>query len=122
MSTPHHHDPEGLRLPIKIDTTSSGKLLPVPLSRANRLGNRTALTHATEHAQRRRQFLMSACGAATTLLAMNQANAASGKLDGYFCRRSTPSRWPTSPLKTKRVPPRVGRVHQRAGHDVRYVR
>ena len=40
---PEHHDPEGLRLPIKIDTTSNGEFLPLPLSRANRLGNRAAL-------------------------------------------------------------------------------
>jgi hypothetical protein len=81
-------DPEGLRLPIKIDTTSNGEFLPVPLSRANRLGNRLALTRATEHARRtdqsRRRFLLGSAGAATTLLAMNQANAAAGKTAGFF--------------------------------------
>ena len=35
-------DPEGLRLPIKIDPTSNGEFVPIPLSRANRLGNRPA--------------------------------------------------------------------------------
>lgn len=88
MSKRDDLDPDGLRLPIKIDTTSNGEFLPIPLSKANRLGNRTALIRATTNARRlarsRRDFLTSACGAATTLLAMNQANAAAGKLGGYF--------------------------------------
>ena len=45
-------DPEGLRLPIKIDTTSNGEFVPIPLSRANRLGNRLALEQATANARR----------------------------------------------------------------------
>jgi len=88
MSVRDDHDPDGLRLPIKIDTTSNGEFLPIPLSKANRLGNRSALDAATTNAKRvgrsRRNFLMSSCGAATTLLAMNQVNAAAGKLGGYF--------------------------------------
>jgi len=78
-------DPEGKRLPIKIDTTSNGEFVPVPLSARNRLGNRLAHEAATERAKRlglsRRQFLISASGAASTLLAFNDANAMSG---GYF--------------------------------------
>ncbi len=81
-------DPDGLRLPIKIDSTSNGEFVPIPLSRANRLGNRTALQQATDNARRvgrsRRDFLVSSCGAATTLLAMNQVNAAAGKVGGFF--------------------------------------
>jgi hypothetical protein len=81
-------DPDGLKLPIKIDTTSNGEFLPIPLSKVNRIGNRTALGHATDHARRtgrsRRSFLVSSCGAATTLLAMNQVNAAAAKLGGFF--------------------------------------
>jgi uncharacterized protein len=81
-------DPDGLRLPIKIDSTSNGEFLPIPLSKANRTGNRTALENATENARRtgrsRRRFLVSSCGAATTLLAMNQVNAAAGKLGSFF--------------------------------------
>lgn len=89
MTTRHNdHDPDGTRLPIKIDTTSNGEFVPVPLSPANRLGNRTALDSATTNARRvgrnRRDFLISGCGAATTLLALNQANAAAGQLGGYF--------------------------------------
>ena len=78
-------DAEGTRLPIKIDTTSNGEFVPVPLSRRNALGNRLAHEAATEHARclglSRRDFLVSACGAASTLLAFNDANAMSG---GFF--------------------------------------
>ncbi|MEQ8860555.1 MAG: amidohydrolase family protein [Pseudomonadales bacterium] len=84
----HDLDPDGFRLPIKIDTTSNGEFVPIPLSTANRLGNRTALQAASDNARRtgrsRRSFLVSGCGAATTLLAMNQVNAAAGKLGGFF--------------------------------------
>ena len=75
-------DPEGVRLPIKLDTTSNGEFMPVPLSPANREANRLAHAAATVNAKRvkrtRRDFLVSACGAATTLLAFNAANAAAG--------------------------------------------
>lgn len=84
----HLNDPDGLRLPIKIDTTSNGEFLPVPLSQANRHGNRLALETATDNARRtgqnRRRFLLTSAGAATTLLAMNQVNAAAGLSGGYF--------------------------------------
>ena len=78
-------DPEGTRLPIKIDTTSNGEFAPVPLSKKNLLGNRLAHESASQNSRRlgvsRRSFLVSACGTASTLLAFNHANAASG---GYF--------------------------------------
>src|SRR5438105_205573 len=79
------NDPHGTRLPIKIDSTSNGEFAPVPLSQRNLLGNRLAHQVATENAKRlglsRREFLVSACGAASTLLAFNDANAMSG---GFF--------------------------------------
>ena len=79
------NDPHGTRLPIKIDSTSNGEFAPVPLSQRNILGNRLAHQVATENAKRlglnRREFLVSACGAASTLLAFNDANAMSG---GFF--------------------------------------
>jgi uncharacterized protein len=88
MNTDDDLDPDGLRLPIKIDTTSNGEFLPIPLSKANRAANRAALDDATRNARRtgrsRRGFLISSCGAATTLLALNQANAAAGKIGGFF--------------------------------------
>ncbi|HKY10026.1 MAG TPA: amidohydrolase, partial [Candidatus Binatia bacterium] len=84
----HTIDPDGRRLPIKIDATSNGEFAPVPLSPANRAANLLALEAATKNARRlnvsRRDFLISACGAATTLLAFNAANAAAEKRGGLF--------------------------------------
>jgi predicted TIM-barrel fold metal-dependent hydrolase len=81
-------DPEGARLPIKLDTTSNGEFMPVPLSVANREANRLAHEGASRNAKRlrtsRRDFLVSACGAASTLLAFNTANAAAGRSGGFF--------------------------------------
>jgi hypothetical protein len=78
-------DPEGTRLPIKLDSTSNGEFAPVPLTQTNRLANRLAHDFASRFSKRlsltRRQFLVSACGTASTLLAFNKANGASG---GYF--------------------------------------
>jgi hypothetical protein len=78
-------DPEGRRLPIKLDTTSNGEFAPVPLSPKNILANRLAHEFAAESSRKlsltRRNFLVSACGAASTLLAFNRANASTG---GYF--------------------------------------
>lgn len=81
-------DPEGRRLPIRLDTTSNGEFEPIPLSSANRAANRQARASARLNAKRlgmgRRDFLVSACGAASTLLAFNAVNAAVGKLGGFF--------------------------------------
>ena len=81
-------DPEGRRLPIKLDSTSNGEFVPVPLSAANRRANRLAHEYASGFARKlnltRRRFLVSACGAASTLLAFNQANAAVGLAGGFF--------------------------------------
>jgi predicted TIM-barrel fold metal-dependent hydrolase len=86
--TNHRIDPDGTRLPIKLDTTSNGEFAPVALSAANRAANRLAHEAATRNAKRlglgRREFLVSACGAANTLLAFNAANAAAGKRGGYY--------------------------------------
>jgi uncharacterized protein len=81
-------DPHGKRLPIKLDSTSNGEFVPVPLSRANRAANRLAHEFASALSRKlgmnRRQFLVSACGAASTLLAFNTANAAAGRTGGFF--------------------------------------
>ncbi|HEY6598173.1 MAG TPA: amidohydrolase family protein [Pseudomonadales bacterium] len=81
-------DPDGTRLPIKIDSASNGEFAPIPLTNTNRLGNRLAHENATEFARRRglarRTFLMSSCGAASTLLAFNAAHAATGRRAGFF--------------------------------------
>ena len=81
-------DPEGKRLPIKLDSTSNGEFVPVPLSAANRAANHLAHQQASLFSKNlrlsRRSFLVSACGAASTLLAFNAAHAAAGKTGGYF--------------------------------------
>jgi len=84
----HRIDPEGTRLPIKLDTTSNGEFAPVALSATNVAAKRLAHEAATRNAKRlglsRRDFLLSSCGAASTLLAFNAANAAAGKRGGWF--------------------------------------
>lgn len=81
-------DPEGKRLPIKLDSTSNGEFAPVPLWPANLEANRLAHEAAAVNAKRlgnsKRAFLTSACGAASTLVAFNAANAAAGRTGGFF--------------------------------------
>ena len=85
---PENFDREGKRLPIKLDTTSNGEFMPIPLDAANRHANRLAQRYADEHALRRnvsrRTFMVSSCGAASALLAFNAANAAAGRTGGFF--------------------------------------
>jgi predicted TIM-barrel fold metal-dependent hydrolase len=82
------NDPEGLRLPVKLDTTSNGEYGPIPLAPVHRAANQLAFDAATANSKRlsisRRSFLVSACGVATTLLAMNEAYARSGPRGGFF--------------------------------------
>jgi uncharacterized protein len=81
-------DPEGRRLPIKLDSTSNGEFAPVPLWPANLEANRLAHEAVAQNSKRlgcsKRTFLTSACGAASTLLAFNAANAAAGRTGGFF--------------------------------------
>ena len=82
------YDPEGRRLPIKLDSTCNGEFAPVPLDATNRAANALAHEFASRFSRKlsagRRQFLTSACGAASTLLAFNAANAAAGRTGGFF--------------------------------------
>jgi len=82
------HDPEGTRLPVKLDSTSNGEYEPIPLEPAHHHANALALAAAGTHAKRlgltRRDFLVSAGGAATTLLGMNEAYAAAGRSGGFY--------------------------------------
>ena len=75
-------DPEGTRLPIKLDSTSNGEYVPVPLAPANVAANRLAHEAACVNAKKlglsRRKFLVSSCGAASTLLAFNHAHGTAG--------------------------------------------
>ncbi|MEE8306637.1 MAG: amidohydrolase, partial [Gammaproteobacteria bacterium] len=81
-------DPDGVRLPIKIDSASNGEFMPRPLERHNQISNALALQRADANRRRlgqsRRDFLISSCGAATTLLAMNEVRAAAGQAGSYF--------------------------------------
>lgn len=84
----HRIDPDGTRLPIKLDTTTNGEFLPRPLSRAAAHANKLAHERATDAARRlgvsRRAFLASSMGAASTLVAMNEAFAEAGRNGGLF--------------------------------------
>src|SRR6266702_1820536 len=83
-----HIDPEGKRLPIKLDSTSNGEFAPMPLWPANLEANRLAHESASVFSRKlclsRRSFLLSSCGAAATLLSFNAANAAAGRVGGVF--------------------------------------
>ena len=84
----YRFDPEGLRLPVKLDSTSNAEYAPIPLEYRNRHANALAQSAATRNTKKlglpRREFLISAAGAATSLLSINQANAAAGKTAGFF--------------------------------------
>lgn len=82
MTRPNDFDPDGHRLPVKIDSASNGEFMPRPLNPKQRLANRLAHEAADEGAKAlglsRRAFLVSAAGAATTLAACNAANPNAG--------------------------------------------
>jgi hypothetical protein len=84
----YRHDPEGTRLPIKIDTATNGEFAPSPLEPYHEKAIAYAHALASENARRRgvgrREFMISSCGAASALLAMNEAHAAQGRTGGYF--------------------------------------
>jgi len=84
----HRNDPDGNRLPIKLDTTTNGEFLPEPLEKRHHQANALAQTQASENARRlgqsRRRFMTSVCGAASTLLAFNEVNAATGKKGSFY--------------------------------------
>jgi predicted TIM-barrel fold metal-dependent hydrolase len=84
----YRNDPDGMRLPIKLDTTSNGEFAPVPLAPVHHRARKLAFDAASINARRlglsRRAFLVSVCGAASTLLAMNAAYAAAGRRGGYY--------------------------------------
>lgn len=82
------NDPEGRRLPVKLDTTSNGEYAPLPLEPVHREANHLAMEAASANAKRlgleRRSFLVSSCGAATTLMSMNAAYAKAGRTGGRY--------------------------------------
>jgi len=82
------HDPDGTRLPIKLDPTTNGEYAPIPLAPLHREARQRGQEAVEANAKRlglgRRSFLVSACGAATALLGMNAAYARHGLTGGYF--------------------------------------
>jgi uncharacterized protein len=84
----YHNDSGGRRLPIKLDCTTNGEFAPIALAPVHHRARALAFDAADRNAGRlgvtRRAFLASACGAASTLLAMNAAYAAAGKRGGYY--------------------------------------
>src|SRR5919106_5183196 len=76
------------RLPIKVDATSNGEFRPVPVGETVTRARALAAERIGEHARRtgvgRRAFLQSLCGAATTLLTLDEAFAARGASGGVF--------------------------------------
>ncbi len=81
-------DPDGRKLPVKLDSTSNGEFAPVPLDDSHRHANHLAREWASELArklgQSRRAFLTTLSGAASTLLAFNAAHASAGRDGGFF--------------------------------------
>jgi hypothetical protein len=82
------HDPEGRRLPIKLDATSNGEFAPIPLDAAAQQARALADVRSDALARRiglgRREFLVSTLGAAATLAAHSEAFAAAGKRGGRY--------------------------------------
>jgi predicted TIM-barrel fold metal-dependent hydrolase len=81
-------DPDGKRLPVKLDSTSNGEFEPLPLLPVHRHVNALAHEAASANAKRlgmsRRDFLVSTMGAASTLLAFNSAFASIGRIGGGY--------------------------------------
>lgn len=75
-------------LPVKIDSTSNGEFMPVPLAarqvEANRRARTAVAAAAASLGQTRRVFLRSTAAVATTLLAHDALHAAGGSVGGYF--------------------------------------
>ncbi len=84
----YQHDPDGFRLPIKLDETTNGEFLPRPLPVHSVEANARAMERVGLNARRlamgRREFVTGACGAATTLLAFNEVHAAAGFTGSYY--------------------------------------
>ena len=82
----YRFDPEGRRLPIKLDSTSNAEYEPIPLEpynlHANDLAQLASSGNAKRLAMHRRDFLVTAAGAATSLLAINRAKAQAGTRAG----------------------------------------
>jgi len=76
------------RLPVKLDSTSNGEFVPVPLTVAARQARRDAQAAADHGARQlglsRRRYLVSLMGAASTLTAFDRSFAAAGLRGGRY--------------------------------------
>jgi predicted TIM-barrel fold metal-dependent hydrolase len=81
-------DPDGRRLPIKVDTTTNGEFAPRALSPVERAANAHAMAVVGVAARRvglsRRAFLKTCAGSAATLLAFNEVHGRAGAIGGHF--------------------------------------
>ena len=113
-------DPDGQRLPIKLDTTTNGEFAPIPLDRrlcTTRITwpmNGPASSRASS-AKTRRAFLTTLSGAASTLLAFNAAHARAGRNGGFFEIANDAK----LDEQTRRVTARQTRVHLRRAGPLR---
>lgn len=84
----YRHDPEGERLPIKLEPTSNGEFVPEPLTAQEEAtvaqAQQTASDNARRRGQSRRDYMVSPSAAAATLVALNEAAAAQGRTGGSY--------------------------------------
>jgi uncharacterized protein len=82
MATRKSEEDPHLRLPIKLDSSSNGEYWPIApdptLGRVVALARESSETSASKLNVTRREYLASACGAATVLLGMNQLGCGGG--------------------------------------------
>jgi len=87
-SLPMSNDPQGLRLPVKLDTACNGEFVPLPLdplsNEINRVAKRNVGTVARHLGRTRRAYLVSSSGVASVLNTMNEVFAAAGKTGGSY--------------------------------------
>jgi predicted TIM-barrel fold metal-dependent hydrolase len=88
MTRRYRHDPEGARLPVKIDTTSNGEFTPQPLKTYEEIALQAAQAAASRNAARRgqgrRDYMVGASAVAATLLALNDSARARGRIGGFY--------------------------------------
>jgi predicted TIM-barrel fold metal-dependent hydrolase len=88
MTRRYRHDPEGERLPVKIDTTSNGEFTPQPLKTYEEIALQRAQEAATQNAARRgqgrRDYMVGCSAVAATLLALNESARARGRAGGFY--------------------------------------
>jgi predicted TIM-barrel fold metal-dependent hydrolase len=88
MTRRYRHDPDGARLPVKIDTTSNGEFVPQPLKAYEEIAleaaQRAAGENAAHRGDSRRDYMVSHGAVAATLLALNDSAAARGRTGGFY--------------------------------------